>query len=252
VRIKVPSLLAGFALAGTLLLTTVGAAAAVTPPGGPSGKSVCATQLAAVKAGATVDTLRALGNCEIARRLTTLDALSAKVTASKRLSTADAATLQGVISSAKSGLAALKTAIDTETDLTALKADVAKVATDFRVYVLVARQVNLVNAADGVLAAQAKFATINTKLAERIATAKAAGKDTAAAETALAAMNTSVANAIALAQPLPAQLLALTPAQFNAGTAGPILDSARTKLGQARDQLKAAAASAKACRDALK
>jgi hypothetical protein len=65
-------------------------------------------------------------------------------------------------------------------------------------------------------------------------------------------MNTSVANAIALAQPLPAQLLSLTPAQFNAGTAGPIIDSARTKLGQARDQLKAAAASAKACRDALK
>jgi len=52
--------------------------------------------------------------------------------------------------------------------------------------------------------------------------------------------------------PLPAKLLPLTPAQYNSGTAGPIIVSARTALGQARDQIKAALASAKACRDALK
>jgi hypothetical protein len=51
---------------------------------------------------------------------------------------------------------------------------------------------------------------------------------------------------------LPATLLALTPAQYNAGTAGPVMDGAKTALGQARDDLKSALASAKACREALK
>jgi hypothetical protein len=64
-------------------------------------------------------------------------------------------------------------------------------------------------------------------------------------------MNASVAAAAGLASPLPAQLLPLTPAQYNGGTAGPILNGARTALGQARDDLKSAIADAKACRDAL-
>jgi len=51
---------------------------------------------------------------------------------------------------------------------------------------------------------------------------------------------------------LPAKLLPLTPADYNATTAGPVIVSARTALGQARDDLKSALASARACRDALK
>jgi hypothetical protein len=103
-----------------------------------------------------------------------------------------------------------------------------------------------------VLAAQAKFATINTNLTARIGAAKAKGKDVTAAQADLNAMNTSVTAAVGLATPLPAALLPLTPAQYNGGTAGPILTNARTALSQARDDLKSAIASAKACRDALK
>jgi len=113
-------------------------------------------------------------------------------------------------------------------------------------------QVNLVNGADGVLAAQTKFADINTKLTAAIAKAKAAGKETTAAQADLNAMNASVTAAAGLASPVPAALLPLTPAQYNGGTAGPIIKNARTALGQARDDLKSAVASAKACRDALK
>ena len=251
-KTRIPALLAGLALSGALLLSTVGAAAAVTPPTGPSGKGVCATQAAALKGGTTVETARAFGDCEIARRITTLDALSAKIAASKVLTSSDAAALQGEIASTKTGLTSLKATIDAETDLTALKADIAKIAAEYRVYLLVVPQVNLVSAADGVGAAQTRFADVNTKLAARIAAAKAAGKNTTAAQTALNAMNTAVANAVGLAQPLPAKLLPLTPAQYNSGTAGPIVTSARAALGQARDQLKAAMASAKVCRDALK
>jgi len=252
VKTRIPAMFAGLALGGALLLSSVGAAAAVTPPGGPAGKGVCATQWAALKASATVDTLRAFGDCEIGRRMTTLTALSTNVSASKVLSSSDAATLQSEVASTRTGLTNLKATIDAETDRTALKADNAKIATDYRVYLLVAPQIHLVSAADGVLATQTKFSTVNTNLTKRIAAAKAAGKNTAAAQTALDAMNAAVLNAVGLAQPLPAKLLPLTPAQYNSGTAGPILTSARAALGQARDQLKAAMASAKACREALK
>jgi hypothetical protein len=258
VKTKLTAFFAGVALAGSMLFASAGIATAAGPaagglPGaGPAGKDICATQAAAVKAGATVDTLRAFGDCEINRRFTTMTALSAKVTGSKVLTSSDAAALQAEISSTTSGLTSLKAAIDSETNVAALKADIVKIATDYRVYLLVVRQVNLVNGADGVAAAQARFATVSTTLTTRIAAATAAGKDTAAAQADLDAMKASVTAAAGLAAPLPATLLALTPAQYNAGTAGPVMDSAKTALGHARDDLKSALASAKACREALK
>ena len=251
-KTRIPAMFAGLALGGALLLSSVGVAAAVTPPAGPSGKDVCAVQAAAMKAGATVETARAFGDCEIGRRFTTITALTAKITASKVLTASDSAALQSEVASTKTGLTSLKTTIDSETSLPALRADITKIAVDYRVYLLVAPQVHLISAADGVITAQARFADMNTKLAARIAAAKAAGKNTTTAQTALDAMNAAVVTAVGLAQPLPAKLLPLTPAQYNSGTARPILLSSRAALGQARDQLKAAIASAKACREALK
>jgi hypothetical protein len=249
---RIIALVGSLALGGSLLFVSVGTAAAVTPPAGPSGNGVCATQAAAVKTSATVDTLRAFGDCEINRRFATLTDLSSKISASKVITSSDASALQAEISSTRSGLTSLKATIDAETDLKALRTDIEKIATDYRVYLLVVPQVNLVNGADGVLAAQPKFADINTKLTAAIAKAKAAGKETAAAQTDLNAMNASVTAAVGLAGPVPAALRPLTPAQYNGGTAGPIIKNARTALGQARDDLKSAVASAKACRDALK
>jgi hypothetical protein len=256
-KTKITALFAGVALAGSLLFVTAGIATAAGPAGGlpaagPAGKDLCATQAAAVKAGATVDTLRAFGDCEINRRFTTLTALGSKVSGSKVLTSSDAAALQSEITSTTSGLTGLKAAIDAETNTATLKADIVKIAANYRVYLLVVRQVNLVNGADAVAAAQARFATVDTTLTARIAAAKAAGKDTTAAQTALDAMNASVSAATGLARPLPSALLALTPAQYDAGTGGPAMDNARTALSQARADLKSAVASAKACRDALK
>jgi hypothetical protein len=242
----------GIVLAGSMFFVSAGVVGAAGPvASGPSGSGVCATQAAAVKAGATVDTLRAFGDCEINRRFTTLTDLSAKISASKVITSGDAATIEGIISSTTSGLTSLKATIDAETSIPALKADIAKIATEFRVYLVVVPQSHLTNAADGILAAQAKFATVNTNLTARIAAAKAAGKDTTSAQADLDAMNASVNAAVNLASPLPAQLLALTPAEYNAGTAGPAITSARTALGTARNDIKSAIASAQACRTAL-
>jgi hypothetical protein len=251
-KTRVISLAAGLVLGGSLLLIGATAVIAASPPSGPAGKGVCATQATAARTRATVETLKAFGDCEIGRRITTLDALSARITASKVLTSAHAAALQSEIGSTKSGLTSLKATLDAETTVVALKADIAKIVTDYRVYVLVVPQVNLMNGADGVIAAQSRFATVNTRLTAAIAAAKAKGKDTTAAQASLDAMNAAVTKAVGLASPLPEALLPLTPAQYNAGTAGPIIGNARTALGQARDQLKAALADANACRDALK
>ena len=247
------ALVASLALGSSLVFVSAGIVTATTiPPAvGPSGRGVCAPELA-VRKPASVEALRAFGDCEINRRFVTLTDLSARITSSKVMTSADAAALQSEISSTRSGLTSLKATIDAETAIPALKLDIVKIATDYRVYLLVVPQVNLVNAADAGVATQAKFATVNTNLTARIAAAKAAGKDTTKAQADLDAMNAAVAAAVALATPIPGKLLPLTPAQYNGGTAGPVIQSARTDLGKARDDIKAAIASAKACRDALK
>ena len=248
---RLTAIVAGLALGGSMLFASAGMVTAATPLAGPSGRGVCAMEATAARANSTVASLRAWGNCEINRRFVTLTSLSAKIAASKVMASSDAAALQGEISSTRSGLTSLKATIDSETGPLALKADIVRIATEYRVYLLVVPQVNLVNAADGVLAAQSKFADVNTRLAARIAAANAAGKDTAAAQVDLDAMNAAVTKAAGLAAPLPAALLPLTPAEYNGGTAGPILTNARTALGQSRDLLKSAIADAQACRAAL-
>jgi hypothetical protein len=252
-KTRIPTLIAGVALAGALALASVATVTAAAPliAGGPTGRGVCATEFTALKAPATVDALRAFGDCEIQRRFTTLTTLATRVSGSKALTNSDAAALTAEIGATRTGLTSLKATIDAETSIPALKADVTRIATDFRVYLLVGPQVNLVSGADGVVASQSAFTKVDTNLAARIAAAKAAGKDTTTAQSDLDAMNAAVAKAVGLATPLPATLLPLTPAQYNAGTAGPVLTSARTALVQARDLLKSAVQDARACRAAL-
>jgi hypothetical protein len=256
-KTPIRSILAGFAglaVAGVLAVSSAAVVTAASPvvAGGPAGNGVCATAATAVKAGASITTLRAFGDCEIARRLVTLDKLSGRISSSKVLTSSDSAALSGEVAWTKSGLSALKVQIDSETSLVALRAEVRKIVTDYRVYLLVGPKVNLVSGADGVQATKAVFDKVSTNLTARIAAAKAAGKNTMAAQADLGAMNAAVAQALSLTQPLPAALLPLTPAQYNAGTAGPVLKSARATLVQARGLLQSARKDAQACRDALK
>jgi hypothetical protein len=249
------SILAGLAVAALAIASTAAIAIAAdpspVPSGGPSGRTVCRPERDAVKQPPTLDELKAFGDCEIARRLTTLDTLTKLISDSQFATSEHKSALSSEVGSTRSGLASLKTRIDAETDLAAMKAEVRQIATDFRVYALVAPKVHLVLGADRVAAAEDKFGQIDTRLSDLIAKAEAAGKDVSDARAHLASMNVAVDKAVALAGPIPAAVLPLTPAQFNAGTAGPILTDSRSRLAQARDQLKVAAQEAKACRDAL-
>ena len=222
------------------------AASAAPVAGGPAGTNACSVQAAVARAAGTIVALRAFGDCEVERRTTTLGQLTVFIDASRALTAADKTALAAQLGATSSGLAALKAEIDAGVSVAVLKARVVEIATQFRVYDLVAPRVYLTNAADGVAAVAAQFENISTELAGRISTAKSAGKDATVAEAALHAMTVAIGTAAGSASPLPARLLALTPAQFNAGTAGPELRIARASILSARDQLKSAVADARA------
>ena len=241
--------IAAIAVAAVLVLPQAGvssAASGAPVAGGPSGSNVCSAQAAGARSAGTIAALRTFGDCEVERRTTTLGQLAGFIDASRALTAAHKTTLVERIGATSAGLAALKATIDAGVSVAVLKARVVEIASQFRVYDVVAPQVYLTNAADGVAAVASQFEQISTELAGRISTADSAGKDTTAAEAALHAMTSAIAAAAGSASPLPARLLALTPAQFNAGTAGPELRSARASILSARDQLKSAVADARA------
>jgi len=247
--------LATLVLGGSLLLASVGVVMAAVPAGptgvaGPAGQGVCLKEATSATKIRSLDTLRAFGDCEINRRFTTLDQLAVKVGASKYLTNPDATALKTIIDQTRHGLTTLKATIDVQINPKLLRSEIVQIATKFRVYLLVVPQVNLVNGADAVLFAQTGFGKVNTVLAARIATQKAAGKNVATAQDDLAAMNAQVTAAVALASPEPALLLSLTPAEYNAGHVG--LTTVRANLIQARDDLRTALAEAQACRNALR
>jgi hypothetical protein len=231
------------AVAVVVATSAVGVVSAASPApvaGGPAGSGPCAAPATVARGGATVADLRAFGGCEIDRRLTTLGQLSSIVAASRGLTPSDAAALAGEIGADTSGLTSLKVTIEGQSAIASLRAEIVEIVNKYRVYVLLGPQIPLVIAADSVLALKPHFDQIAASLTDRIARAQAAGQDVTSAVASLAAMNAAVTTAVSLASPLPAQLLALTPAAF-AGSATTVLQNARTALASARDDLKAAA-----------
>jgi hypothetical protein len=236
--------IAAAAVAIALAVAVGGVAYSAVPApvtGGPAGAGLCAIQAATARAGATVADLRAFGNCEIGRRLTTLHQLASAVAASKGLTSADSGALSSRISSDVDGLTKLRAAINSQPRIAALRLELVQVVTGYRVYVELLPQVRLVVAADSELALKPHFDQLSTTLAGRIAAAQANGKDVTAAQASLDAMNAAVADAVALAAPQPAKLLALTAANYNAASTTTLLRNVRVALGTARNDLKNAA-----------
>jgi hypothetical protein len=240
--------------AALIAVSSAGDAGAVSAPvpGGPGGSGVCATQAAAAQASSTVKTLRSFGDCEVARRQSTLGQLTSAIGGSKSLSSADAARLKAVVAAASAELTTLKTNLDSEVTVIALRATIVAVVNRVRAYVLVVPQVRLTIAADDVLSLQPHLSQLSAALAARIATARAAGKDVAAAQASLDAMNAALSDAESLAAPWPAKLAPLTPAQYDSGVAGPTLNQARAALVSASVQLKTAVAAGRAVVEDLK
>jgi hypothetical protein len=249
--------LASVAVGGLLVIGSVGAASAAqsASPLPPEGNQAplarqCATELTAAKDNGVAN-LQKLGDCEIDRRLATITDLQGRVAAAGGLTDADRATLQSQLAADTSGLATLRAKIDGENDVTILRSDLKKIVTDFRIYLLMVPKTAEVIAADTELAAVVRLATVGTKLQARIDLDQAAGKDVAQALLDLHAMQANAGQVSPLVQGVPASVLPLTPAQYNAETAKPILTSSRSSIRTGRGLLAGARADAMACRTAL-
>jgi hypothetical protein len=252
-RTKATALAAG-GLAALLLAGSAFAASpapAATPPVAHP-DIACAAEWAAVKKDPSVANLIALGDCEIARRDVTLDRLQGAVIAAPFLTSADRTALENEIGATRTGLAGLKTTIDADTTVSALKTDLPKIARDYRVYLLVVPQVHLTRGADAESAASGRLTALAGRLGELITFAQSQGKDVTAAKAALAAMTADITDGQSQIGGLSAKILPLTPADWNGGTAAPILNGARASEKSAHDEFVAARNEAKAVIAALK
>ena len=200
-----------------------------------------ALALSVVAAGAAAAQQNPRGRvcvAEIDRRVVALDARQQALVSATHLSDADRAALDSNIDTTRSGLRTLRAQIEAETDAAALKSECESIWTGYRVFALVLPRTRLVTVADNEVFAGGRLDAATVKLQDAIDKAKAAGKDVSKAQSDLDGMKAKTASAKASAAGVPASVLPLTPADWNADH--DVLKPARDTLKAARDDLKAA------------
>ncbi len=205
----------------------------------------CAEAWRAAATNPGVETYQALGLCEIDRRLATIERLSKAIDTSRALTDAHHDALATILDDSAAGLRALRAKIEADTTVVELRADLHSIYADFRIYALVTRQVWLVNAADVVDLAGARLSDTADDLASLIAQAEAAGKDVTGAQAHLDAMTAAITSALDHVDGVAEDVLALTPADWNDGSAQPVLRAAREAIVAARGGLRTALAEAR-------
>jgi hypothetical protein len=197
----------------------------------------------------------AKAKAEVTRRIDLrLDALGrfdARLTSAKHLSSDHKSTLHDLVTTDKSGLTTLKTKVAGETTLAAIRADAASMINDYRVFILVGPKVRLTIVNDAELAAIDKLRGVHATLSDLVAKAKAAGKDTAAAEQNLADMLAAINKAASDIDGQVAALLAIQPGPDGAAIRAKVA-SVRRALGAGRADLRTAVLEARQVRRFLK
>jgi hypothetical protein len=182
------------------------------------------------------------GNSEIGRRLSTLNALSAKVSSATKLSSADQASLSSEISTEIDGLNGLKTKLDADTTASDAKTDAQAIINDYRVYALIVPKVNLVKTADDQQVAESKLSALAVKLQARISTAQTAGKNVTSLQGELASLNSKVAAAQAISSNIESAVVNLQPSDYNSNHS--VLSGDRDQLKTAQADIQAAVSTA--------
>ncbi len=187
---------------------------------------------------------QASGDSDITARLASLNQLSARIQSMKNVSTTVKANLATTIQTNVTGLTALKSKIDGETDIPTLRADVSSIFTVYRIYALVIPQGYILAASDRVATIDGLMTTFSTKLQARITADQTAGKDVSALQTALTDMNAKIADAGTQAQTAQNGVSSLAPDKGNASVAA----SNNAALLAARAGIKTATADLKTAR----
>lgn len=245
------------AAAGTaaVLACLLGAAspAAAAPSAGPPSGALAGGPRAGGGSGTTTGTatlaaIQARSAAAIAARQGALKARLAMVTSgSPHLTAAHRQALITLISNDQAGLAALGTKIAGDTDVATARADHQQIFTGYRVYALVLPQVRLVRVADAFTGAVLpRLTDARTRLAA--AAAQQGKTDEVAAQ--LADLDAQIAAIRTATEPVADEVLALTPAQWNADHS--VLAGPRQALLSAREATRKARADIVAIRKVLK
>jgi hypothetical protein len=198
-----------------------------------------------------LDRLRAEVTHRIDLRLGALTRFDAHLTGARYLTDTHVTTLRNLVATERSGLTELRTTVAGESTLAALRADAKSMVQDYRVYLLVGRQVRLTGAADAGQRAISRLSDAYDRLADKLAQAKEDGADTTAAEANLAEGTAALARARADLDGQVEKLLAIKPGPDAAAITAAV-NSVRTALGTCRTDLRTAIAEARHVRTFLK
>ena len=160
--------------------------------------------------------LQSRGAAEITRRVTNLGDAQTRLGASSKLTAADMTALQGQLSAELTALTALKTKLAADTDLATARIDVASIVTDYRVYALMLPKTRLIATADDCAVVDNKLNTLEVTLQAKTEAEKAAGKDISVLQASLDDLKSKTLDAANKTSGITAQLLAITPDQYDA------------------------------------
>jgi hypothetical protein len=234
-RALTPRRLAGALLAGALALAVPGVAGAA----GALPRTTRSTLVApsATVSAATVSSIAQRCNNAILGRFTQIDQLNNQMTAAHALTPAHQSALSAELANSHGGLAGLQGQITAATTLAQLRTLCPQIVTSFRIYVLETPKVHLTMAADRESAVVTNLTGISAKLGAAITTAQGQGQAVGNAPALLSDLNAKLADAGPKASGVPGQVMGLTPSAYNAGTAKPVLETARDTLTQAHGDL---------------
>ena len=214
-----------------------------------AGAVLVPADLAGAQSGG-VDAARKTCDAAVAKRLTSLGTVKKNLDASPAVASPNRAALDSQTDAAVTGLTALKTTIDADTDLAKLRTDCRRVVSDYHVYALLVPRVELVRAAARVQAAAGTLKHLAGLLQARVDAAKARNFDVASAQGYVTDLGLKVDAATKAAAGVPAAVLPLDAAGFPGNR--PALAAARASVDAARGALKGAIAAAGSAIAAIK
>lgn len=223
---------------GAVALATVGTLA-IAPASAQASPASPTSSDSPTAPGKTLAQVQASGAAAIARRQAALTTAIAAVGANTQITSTDRATLDTTLGSDQSGLTALGQTLAADTTVAQARTDYTTIFTGFRVYALAVPQVHFAAAADTITV------TILPALSnaqQELTTALAANpsKNTAAVQASMADLASRIGDMTTKTTGLAAEVLAYTPAQYNADHA--LLAAPRADLHAARIDATAARA----------
>ena len=239
------------ALALSLVLALPGVAMAQTADA-PATDSTVTDQVVDTARPDVINRIKDRAQAAIDRRFATIDQLRDALNNKGHATAGHKADLFVDLNSAEAGLEALSREIENAETIDQLRVLVPNIATDFRIYLVVAPKVHEVIAGDtAVWLVDNPLTEAYEKLSAAVDRANEAGYPVTEAQALLQEMQTHMTKAEAHAGPVPNQVIDLEASDWE-NPAKALLEQGRDKLMQARDELRGAKESAQAAAQALR